>query len=270
MDHTRGNGQVVFTSHAWRRMFEIHGPLVLELMLEFFSTCRFSDTELGLDVVDTFCFQIGGLRRQMSWRQFILALGLHTADEMGTDDFGAYWADSLMRTFLALRGQAPEKVTATNLFYLRSMDEGTVVNGIYLLAQYLFRYAEGRKQRARMSGGYFVVALEPERQQVGAVARAAQVDPKRLQRLEEEMHEVREGLGEQREVIDRVSTDFARFSAWVVGGLGQLLDVIGISYQSLAVSSANVYHKYCDLKVTQRATNRNNAESKNDARDGLS
>ncbi|GJZ94935.1 hypothetical protein Tco_0667138, partial [Tanacetum coccineum] len=37
---------LVFTSHAWRRLFEIPGPLVREFMLEFFSTCRMIDTEL--------------------------------------------------------------------------------------------------------------------------------------------------------------------------------------------------------------------------------
>nr|GEY85989.1 hypothetical protein [Tanacetum cinerariifolium] len=57
------------------------------------------------------------------------------------------------------RGQAPEKVTATDLFYLRSMDEGKAVNVPYLLAQYLFRHAEGRKCGARMSGGHFVGRL---------------------------------------------------------------------------------------------------------------
>ncbi|GKF62051.1 hypothetical protein Tco_0182105 [Tanacetum coccineum] len=34
---------------------------------------------------------------------------------------------------MAGRGQTPEKVTATDLFYLRSMHEGTVVNIPYLL-----------------------------------------------------------------------------------------------------------------------------------------
>ncbi|GKC31289.1 hypothetical protein Tco_1038583, partial [Tanacetum coccineum] len=34
---------------------------------------------------------LGGARRSMTWRQFILALGLHTAEEMAEDRFGAYW-----------------------------------------------------------------------------------------------------------------------------------------------------------------------------------
>ncbi|GKF89529.1 hypothetical protein Tco_0263492 [Tanacetum coccineum] len=75
------------------------------------------------------------------------------------------------------KGQAPEKLTATDLFYLRSMDEGTAVDVPYLLAQYLFRHAEGRKRGARLGickrlgDTLDWVASGPERQQV-AVARA--------------------------------------------------------------------------------------------------
>ncbi|GKC82431.1 hypothetical protein Tco_1138148 [Tanacetum coccineum] len=43
---------------------------------------RMSDAEMGLYVVDTLCFQLGGARRRMTWRQFILTLGLHTSKEM--------------------------------------------------------------------------------------------------------------------------------------------------------------------------------------------
>ncbi|GJU19875.1 hypothetical protein Tco_1153217 [Tanacetum coccineum] len=56
------------------------------------------------------------------------------------------------------RGQAPEKVTGVDLFYLRIMDRGTV-NVPYLLAQYLFRHAEGRKSGAKMLGGHFIGRL---------------------------------------------------------------------------------------------------------------
>ncbi|GKA84437.1 hypothetical protein Tco_0806032 [Tanacetum coccineum] len=53
------------------------------------------------------------------------------------------------------RGQTPEKVTSTDLFYLRSMDQGTA-NVPYLLAQYLFRHADGRKSKVTMYGGHFI------------------------------------------------------------------------------------------------------------------
>ncbi|GKD88373.1 hypothetical protein Tco_1363880, partial [Tanacetum coccineum] len=74
------------------------------------------------------------------------------------------------------RGQAPEKVTGIDLFYLRSMDHGTI-NVPHLLTQYLFRFTEGRKSGARFSGDHFIkrlathfglvtdAALGPERQQ---------------------------------------------------------------------------------------------------------
>ncbi|GJU14729.1 hypothetical protein Tco_1142695 [Tanacetum coccineum] len=53
-------GQELFSSYAWRRLFEIQGPLVREFMLEFFNTCKMSDTELRLDEDDTLCLVPGG------------------------------------------------------------------------------------------------------------------------------------------------------------------------------------------------------------------
>ncbi|GKB81775.1 hypothetical protein Tco_0948670 [Tanacetum coccineum] len=132
--------QEIFVSHAWRRLFEIQASLVCEFILEFFSTCKIGN-EIGLDVADTLCFQLGGARRSMTWGQFILTLGLHTAEEMAEDGF-----------------EAPEKVTATDLLYLRSMDRGKA-NVPYLLAQYLFRHTKGRKSGARLSGGHFIRRL---------------------------------------------------------------------------------------------------------------
>ncbi|GKD43585.1 hypothetical protein Tco_1268230 [Tanacetum coccineum] len=45
MEHRDALGQSVFTSRAWRRLFEIRGPLVHDLILEFFSTFRFKEAE---------------------------------------------------------------------------------------------------------------------------------------------------------------------------------------------------------------------------------
>nr|GEU38085.1 reverse transcriptase domain-containing protein [Tanacetum cinerariifolium] len=98
----------------FRRLFEIRAPLVQEFILEFFNTCRIS-SEMGIDVADTLCFRLGGARRSMTWRQFILATGLHTVEEIVKNEFEAYWSGS---------ERTPEKVTATELLYLRSMDRG--------------------------------------------------------------------------------------------------------------------------------------------------
>ncbi|GJQ97976.1 hypothetical protein Tco_0009115 [Tanacetum coccineum] len=77
------------------------------------------------------------------------------------------------------RGHAPEKVTSINLFYLRSIDRGTT-NVSYLLAQYLFRHAEGRKSGTRLSEGYFIGQLATHFGQVsdeGLRARGLEREP---------------------------------------------------------------------------------------------
>ncbi|GJV11642.1 hypothetical protein Tco_1353183 [Tanacetum coccineum] len=121
--------------------------------------------------------KLGGVRRSMIWRQFILALGLHTEQEITQVGFAAYWFESERviphkgdlrdywieissdRDFLgATPSYGPEKVTGVDLFYLRSMDHVTA-NVPYLLAQYLFKHAVGRKSGARLSWGHFIGRL---------------------------------------------------------------------------------------------------------------
>ncbi|GJX37584.1 hypothetical protein Tco_0250887 [Tanacetum coccineum] len=60
MQHRDDAGVVVFTSQAWGRLFDTK-----ELLL-------------------------GGARRRLSWRQFILALGLHTEEEMESPGFARF------------------------------------------------------------------------------------------------------------------------------------------------------------------------------------
>ncbi|GKF24724.1 hypothetical protein Tco_0077046, partial [Tanacetum coccineum] len=143
---------------------------------------------------------LGGVRRHMSWREFILALRLHIDVEMQTAGFGISSAGDFLGTApsytairdpilrlchrliacsIAGRSQAPKKVTVTDLFYLRGMYVGSV-NIPYLLARYLRLSIAGRKSRVHISGGQFVarlawVAMGPERQSdavAGALADA--------------------------------------------------------------------------------------------------
>ncbi|GJZ21461.1 hypothetical protein Tco_0558500, partial [Tanacetum coccineum] len=65
---------------------------------------------------------------------------------------------SLISCSIAGRSQAPEKVTVTNLFYLRGMDVGSI-NHHYLLARYLRLFAAERKSGAHISSGQFVARL---------------------------------------------------------------------------------------------------------------
>ncbi|GKG41116.1 hypothetical protein Tco_0470328, partial [Tanacetum coccineum] len=50
----------------------------------------FGEAILDLDTPGALQFLLGGARRRMSWREFILALGLYIAEEMQTIGFGAY------------------------------------------------------------------------------------------------------------------------------------------------------------------------------------
>ncbi|GKC44293.1 hypothetical protein Tco_1062015, partial [Tanacetum coccineum] len=54
----------------------------------------------------------------------------------------------------------------------------------------------------------------------------------RFSRLEEEVHNLRGDIGEQREVLDSMSRDFARFTIWTVTSLLLMMDRRGVRYTS--------------------------------------
>ncbi|GJS25591.1 hypothetical protein Tco_0454223 [Tanacetum coccineum] len=138
---------------------------------------------------------------------------------------------------ISSRGQEAEKVTRVDLFYLRTMDHETA-NVPYLLAQYLFRHAKGRKSGASLLGSTSVqgLAIRPERQQAAAAGahggaedapiadegaqavpapvQAPQPPPpapqpltmfQRIDRLDEEVRELRQSLVGLRGVVESLS-----------------------------------------------------------------
>ncbi|GJZ71284.1 hypothetical protein Tco_0635135 [Tanacetum coccineum] len=64
----------------------------------------------------------------------------------------------MMAHGIAGRSQAPEKVTVTDLCYLRRLDVGSI-NTPYLLARYPRKFAAERKSGAHISGGKFIARL---------------------------------------------------------------------------------------------------------------
>ncbi|GJW24444.1 ty3-gypsy retrotransposon protein [Tanacetum coccineum] len=84
---------------------------------QFLSTCKMSDTEMGLDVADTLCFQLEG----------------HAPSYVLIRDPVRRLCHKMIAYSISGRGQTPEK--------------------------YLFRHAEGRKSRARLSRGHFIGRL---------------------------------------------------------------------------------------------------------------
>nr|GEU57625.1 integrase, catalytic region, zinc finger, CCHC-type, peptidase aspartic, catalytic [Tanacetum cinerariifolium] len=129
----------------------------------------------------------------------------------------------LITCSIAGRSQAPEKVTVADLFYLKGMDVGSV-NIPYLLARYLRLFSSRRKHGAMISEERQHVAVagtpktiedapvadegapavpapvqapQPPHPAAGLVRTMAQT----LAQVEENVHEIRGTLGEQREVV---------------------------------------------------------------------
>ncbi|GJY85351.1 retrovirus-related pol polyprotein from transposon TNT 1-94 [Tanacetum coccineum] len=142
------------------------------------------------------------------------------------------------------------------------LDVGSV-NIPYLLAQYLRRFAAGRKSGAHISDDTWAwVAMRPERQPDAAAGAprmaqdapvideggqadpapvqappppppaAARTMPQRMARLEEDVHEIRGMLAEQREVISATAHDFSRFYTWTTTSLARMMDMAGVTYTS--------------------------------------
>ncbi|GKB44463.1 hypothetical protein Tco_0889405 [Tanacetum coccineum] len=122
IEHHDDGGVVVFTSRAWRRLFDIRGLLVRELILEFLSTLRFGESESERMIPGK-----GDLHNY--WRSIST-----DGDFLGPPPFYTLIRDLVLRLChrmmahsIAGRSQAPEKVTVTDLFYLRGLDVGSFI-----------------------------------------------------------------------------------------------------------------------------------------------
>ncbi|GKD57932.1 hypothetical protein Tco_1291319, partial [Tanacetum coccineum] len=216
---------------------------------------RFGEAVLDLDRDGALQFQLGGVRRLRArdgslirGSECLLDRDLVCGGFSGYTPFYTLIRDSMLRLCHRLiacsivgRSQAPEKVTVTDLFYLREMDVGSV-NVPYLLARYLRLFASGRKQGAMICGDmaelvrlqicvelddtWAWVPAVPSRQEgdAGGVAEEAPVVPEGGDE-DEEMP-----LAGQREVLDIMARDFSRFTTWTVTSLAWLMDRASMPY----------------------------------------
>ncbi|GJZ04206.1 hypothetical protein Tco_0537481 [Tanacetum coccineum] len=101
--------------------------------------------------------ELGGSRRSMTWRQCIIALGLHTIEEMAKDEFRAYWLGS--------ERVIPDKGDLSDYWvgifcgrdFLRGSPSYTYIRDP--VQRLCHRQAKGRKSDARLSGGHFIGRL---------------------------------------------------------------------------------------------------------------
>ncbi|GKD88828.1 hypothetical protein Tco_1364335, partial [Tanacetum coccineum] len=184
---------------------------------------------------------LGGARRRLSWRQFILALGLHIDEEMQAAEFGAYWAETpsytviwdpilrmchrLIACSIAKRSKAPKKVTVTDLFYLRGMDVGS---GLTVISPELLVIDMDELVRlhicVEIDDTWAWADLTPIQAPPPPPPAAANTIPQRMARLDEDVHEIRRELTEQYEVIDAMARDFSKFYTWTTTSLARMMN----------------------------------------------
>ncbi|GJW81400.1 hypothetical protein Tco_0145375 [Tanacetum coccineum] len=204
IEHRNAQGVSLFSSQAWRRLFDIRGPLVHELILEFFR--------------------------------------LHTDDEMQTLRFCAYWAKSARQ--IPDKGDMRDywiSISSAGVFLGTTPSYTAIRDPILRLYHRLIACSiAGRSQAleksgALISGGQFVARLAkhfrlltkerlrgltviaPELPIIDMAKLApppppavARTMPQRMARLEEDVYEIRRALAEQREVISAMAKDFSR------------------------------------------------------------
>ncbi|GJY99909.1 hypothetical protein Tco_0517339 [Tanacetum coccineum] len=104
---------------------------------------------------------LGGARRRMSWREFILARGLYTAEEMQTVGFGAYWVDSARH--IPDKGDLKDYwiEISSAVDFLDTTPSYTMIRDtiLRLYHRYLRLFVAGRKSGAHIYGGKFVARL---------------------------------------------------------------------------------------------------------------
>ncbi|GKC64484.1 hypothetical protein Tco_1097082 [Tanacetum coccineum] len=207
---------------------------------------RFEEGVLDLDTIEALQFQLGGARRRMSWRQFILALGLHTIEEMETTRFGLYWVESGRQ--ISNKGDLREYWTDISFEgdFLGTPPSYTIIRDLMLmLCQWLIACSiVGRSQETekvfevvRFKEEAFLVLYEGEALGIDddcarPPSRPAWTMAQRLARVEEDVHEIRGALGKQKEILDSMARDFSRFSTWTVFRLSQIMSQAGVRYTS--------------------------------------
>nr|GEW04905.1 hypothetical protein [Tanacetum cinerariifolium] len=109
-----------------------------------------------------FSRQLGGVRRSKTWRQFILALGLHTPEEIADDGFGTYWLGT-QRVIPNKRDLSDYWVEISSIRdFFRGAPFYTYIRDpvwrmcLDLIHHFWEGHAEGRNNNARLSGGNFI------------------------------------------------------------------------------------------------------------------
>ncbi|GJV78087.1 hypothetical protein Tco_1509671 [Tanacetum coccineum] len=200
----------------------------------------------------------GGVRRRMAWRQFILALGLHMEQEMaeardflGPAHFYVLIRDPVKRLChrmiaygISGRGGEEEQGqdAVTRELSLIDLHE---LRRLHICTRYgdtLAWVAQGpERQEAAVASaqeddkaGQAAKEVAPE---IPAPAHAPPPAPQphtmshRIERVEEEVHDLRRDVVGLQGVVESFTTEQSRVSTWLISCMTQLMDAIGHTYQ---------------------------------------
>ncbi|GJV50842.1 hypothetical protein Tco_1446583 [Tanacetum coccineum] len=92
-----GGQQEIFTSEAWRRLFDINERIYTELCYEFYSTYTFDEVlaDYELRTKKVIKFRLGGRDHTLTLLEFARRLGLYHADEVNDERFKVYFQEGL-------------------------------------------------------------------------------------------------------------------------------------------------------------------------------
>ncbi|GJR03742.1 hypothetical protein Tco_0526726 [Tanacetum coccineum] len=134
----------------------------------------------------------------------------------------------MMANSIAERRQEPEKFVARLAEHFELLI-GEILGGLTVISPELQMIDMTKLVRLQIcmqfDDTWAWVTIGPERQPDAAAGA-----PEWMARLEEDVHEIRGALTEQREVIDGMARDFSRFSTWVTTGLRRMMDKAGVTY----------------------------------------
>ncbi|GJW02770.1 hypothetical protein Tco_1561626 [Tanacetum coccineum] len=92
-----GKDEEIFSSKAWRRVFDINEPIYIELCHEFYSTYKLDEVcvDVELKIKKVIKFPLCGRAHSLTLLEFARHLGLYHSDEVNEEGFDAYFQGEL-------------------------------------------------------------------------------------------------------------------------------------------------------------------------------
>ncbi|GKB11123.1 hypothetical protein Tco_0845046 [Tanacetum coccineum] len=139
-----------FTSQAWNRLFRIQEQVIREYVMEFLSSIIFKDHIEELDHEDTLVFQLGGERRSMTMRQFILALGAGPSTTTPSNML------STSPLVITMTPNIHHPIDLSETLSAVCLDGGVSVDVPWHVAKFLYDKAKGSKKRSPIVGAHLI------------------------------------------------------------------------------------------------------------------